>query len=85
MKCDMIMAVLVDKRTDVAPRVQEILTGYGCIIDTRLGLHKIQDCADEGLIVLHLCGEKAQIEELEKELKALDRVGVNKMKVSFDD
>ena len=85
MKCNMIMAVLIDKRTDVAPKVQKILTEYGCIIDTRLGLHQIQDCADEGLIVLHLCGEKEQIEELEKELKALDRVGVNKMKVSFDD
>jgi len=30
------MSILVDKRTNVATDVQEILTYYGCIIDYRL-------------------------------------------------
>lgn len=84
MECDIIMAVLIDKRTDVAPRVQEILTEYGCIIDSRLGLHNVRECAEEGLIILHLCGEEEQITELEEKLSVLEGVAVNKMGIGFD-
>lgn len=84
MSCDQIMAVLVDKRTDVAPEVQDVLTDYGCIIDSRLGLHQVKDCSDEGLIILHLCGSEEQIEELQSELEEFAGVVVNKMKISFD-
>lgn len=85
MKCNIIMAILVDNRSDIAPKVQEVLTNYGCIIDTRLGMHQSNDCSEEGLIILKLCGDSDQISKLEEELKGLDRVAVNKMKIEFED
>ena len=84
MECNVIMSILIDKRTNVAPDVQEILTDYGCIIDSRLGLHNVRDCAEEGLIILHLCGDEEQISELENKLNELDRVSINKMKIGFE-
>lgn len=84
-KCSTIMAVLIDKRTDAAPGVQEILTKYGCIISTRIGMHQVNKCEEEGLVILHLCGSDQDIAELETELKAVHRVKVEKMKVSFDE
>ncbi|MFW6387020.1 MAG: hypothetical protein ACOCZM_03500 [Bacillota bacterium] len=85
MDCKTIMAILLDKRTDIAPDVQEVLTDYGCIINSRLGLHSVNECADEGLIILHLCGEEEQISELEAKLNGFERVAVNRMKIGFSD
>ncbi|MGM0369745.1 MAG: hypothetical protein ACQEP9_04950 [Bacillota bacterium] len=86
MNCSTIMAVLVDKRTDAAPRVQEILTDNGCIIETRLGLHEsIDQCSEEGLILLTLCGSQAEIEDLQEQLSAIHRVEVDMMQLSFSD
>ncbi len=83
--CSTIMAVLLDKRTDAAPTVQEILTKHGCIISSRIGLHQVTECIEEGLIILHLCGSIEEVDKLEKELSAIHRVKVQKMKISFDD
>mgnify|MGYP006270950085 CR=1 FL=1 len=84
MKCSTIMAILVDKRTDAAPKVQEILTENGCIIETRLGLHEsVDQCSEEGLILLTLCGSQAEIDELQAELEDLHRVKVDIMQLSF--
>lgn len=83
--CSTIMAVLIDKRTDAAPTVQEILTKYGCIISSRIGLHQTGECAEEGLIILHLCGEDEKIDKLQQELTEVYRVKVKKMEIRFDD
>lgn len=79
-----IMVVLLDKRTDAAPRVQEILTRYGCIIGTRIGLHQLNDCSEEGLIILHIGGNDGEVEKLAGELAGVYRVKVQQMKVGFD-
>ena len=80
-----VMAVLLDKRTDAAPNVQEILTKHGCIISSRIGLHQADECTEEGLIILHLCGSDQEISKLEEELSTVHRVKVEKMQVKFDD
>ncbi|MFW6264788.1 MAG: hypothetical protein ACOC3B_01635 [Bacillota bacterium] len=80
-----IMAILIDKRTDAAPTVQEILTKHGCIIASRIGLHQTGECAEEGLIILHLSGSQEEITNLEDELNSVHRVKVEKMVVQFDD
>lgn len=83
--CTTVMAVLIDKRTDAAPTVQEVLTKHGCIISTRIGMHQVGECAEEGLVILHLCGNDQDIENLENDLKGIHRVQVKKMKIAFDD
>lgn len=85
MDCKTIMAILVDNRTHSAPKVQEILTKYGCNIKVRLGLHEVDErhCSDEGLIILQLCGSENDIENLEKELNSLERVKAKRITLSF--
>ncbi|RCW55416.1 hypothetical protein [Halanaerobium sp. ST460_2HS_T2] len=84
MKHSMIMAILIDKRTDAAPEVQKILTEHGCIIKTRLGMHESSTCADEGMIILDLTADNTEVEALEAELNSIDGVNVKSMVLDFD-
>lgn len=73
-----ILAVLLGKRKNTAVNVQKILTGWGCIIKTRLGIHDgVNDnCSDEGLLLMELVGSEEQNEELARKLEVLDDVSV---------
>ena len=79
-----IMVILIDKRTDAAPKVQKILTEHGCIIKTRLGIHESSTCADEGMIILDLTASDSEFEALEAELKSVDGVKTKSMLLDFD-
>ncbi len=82
MDCRAVMAVLVDKRMKDAARVQEALTKNGCIINIRLGLHEIRNvCADEGLILLYLCGSKKDVGVLKSDLRKIKGVRVKTMEL----
>jgi len=61
-----ILAVLISKRKNAAINVQKILTGWGCIIKTRLGIHDgvLENCSEEGLVILELVGTNVQHKEL---------------------
>jgi metal-responsive CopG/Arc/MetJ family transcriptional regulator len=73
-----IMAVLVNYRSKKAGEIQNILTEYGCIIKVRLGLHEAGNvCSEEGLIILQLEGEKAQIAAFQNALNSLEGVKAN--------
>jgi metal-responsive CopG/Arc/MetJ family transcriptional regulator len=75
-----IMAVVVNHRTSHSVEVQQVLTKYGCSIKVRLGLHEAgQSCSDEGLMLLQLCGEQKEIEELHTALSGIKGVRVQKM------
>jgi hypothetical protein len=73
-----ILAVLLGKRKNTAVNVQKILTGWGCVIKTRLGIHDgVNDnCSDEGLLIMELVGSEEQNEELARKLEVLDDVSV---------
>lgn len=77
MKRDVLL-LLVQHREDTADRVQKILTGWGCFIKTRLGLHDgvLDNCSESGLIFLELVGEQAKHEELVRKLKLVKGVDV---------
>lgn len=83
--CKTIMAILQDNRTQSAPKVQEILTKYGCSIKVRLGIHEVDEkqCSTEGLIILQLCGTEEEIQKLEEELNSLERVNAKRVTLSF--
>jgi hypothetical protein len=76
-----IMAITIDPRSAHAPQVQTVLTKHGCSIKTRLGLHEVTEdsCSERGLILLQLCAESDEIENLEKELKDVHGVNVKYM------
>ncbi|CDG01166.1 Putative uncharacterized protein [Clostridium chauvoei JF4335] len=71
------MAIKIEPRNSAAPKVQEILTKFGCIIQTRLGLHEASKdiCSNSGLIILNLIhDEKEEISKLSKELSEINGV-----------
>ena len=77
-----IMGLQLKKRMDTAPQLQELLSEYGCIINTRLGVHQTSEdfCSENGLIILEFCeNTDKQVGEFETKLKKLDGVIVKKM------
>lgn len=72
-----IMAIKIQPRNSIAPSVQEVLTKFGNIIQTRLGLHESQ-CGEDGttgLVILNLLHDREkEIEQLSNELNKLDGV-----------
>jgi hypothetical protein len=83
--CSTIVAILQENRVETAPKVQDLLTQYGCNIRMRLGLHDaaLGACSNTGLILLQMCGEKAEIAEMERKLQALPYVKVKTMSLDF--
>lgn len=71
-----IMAIKILPRDVSAPKVQEVLTKYGCIIQTRLGLHEADkcSCSPSGLIILNLINECDEIKKLKDELDLIEGV-----------
>ena len=79
-----IMIIKLEPRVSTAPTVQEILTKYGCVIHTRLGLHEAtkNSCANSGLIILNLMSEeKEEINKLGEELENLEGVIIKLIEV----
>ena len=74
-----ILGILMERSHDVIRSVQKLLTAYGCVIRTRLGVNEMFFGEPAGLIILELTGDKKQRDLLEKDLKALEQIRVKKM------
>lgn len=83
--CAIIMAILQENRTETAPKVQDVLTEYGCYIRVRLGLHDagIDHCSNHGMILLQLCGDAGPVKEMEEKLRTIPSVKVKHMVLDF--
>ena len=81
-----ILLILVGKRKDDAIKLQQILTAWGCIIKTRLGIHDgvLENCSDEGLLILELYGTDEQKEELKRKVAVLPGVNSKLVELSVD-
>lgn len=66
----MVISVLLDKRIENAPELQEIFTRHGSIIKVRLGIHDIIKEGNQGLIILTVDNSNNSAEGLIKDLKA---------------
>ncbi len=68
-----IVAVLIESRSETAVNVQKILTGWGCLIKTRLGLHDgvLNKCSQTGLVILEMVGEDEKIDECVRKLNLI--------------
>ncbi|MBU1095350.1 MAG: hypothetical protein KKB34_02615 [Bacteroidetes bacterium] len=71
-----VLLILIGKRKEEAVKVQQILTAWGCIIKTRLGIHDgvLENCSDEGLLILELYGTDDQKQELARKVSVLPGV-----------
>jgi len=71
-----VLVILIGKRKDTAVKVQQILTGWGCMIKTRLGIHDgvMDDCSEHGMLILELHGEEEKKQELARKLAVLPDV-----------
>lgn len=80
-----ILTVLISNRKSVASQVQKILTSWGCIIKTRLGIHDgvLDQCSDEGLLILELTGSDEQNKELSRKLELLNGVTSKLVKLTL--
>ena len=70
-----IMDVKIEPRVKKAPEVQEVLTKYGCIIQTRIGLHEASQtsCANSGLVLLNLIdNQDEEVKKLQEELNSVE-------------
>ena len=71
-----ILLILISKRKNAAVQVQKVLTGWGCMIKTRLGIHDgvMENCTDEGLLILELAGERKKMDELARKVSLVKGV-----------
>jgi hypothetical protein len=76
-----VLLVLISKRKEAAVNVQKVLTGWGCNIKTRLGIHDgvLENCTDEGLLILELAGKEEEKNELARKLTLIKGVTVKKV------
>ncbi|MFZ2325023.1 MAG: hypothetical protein WAV89_15180 [Ignavibacteriaceae bacterium] len=71
-----ILLILIGQRKQAAIQVQKVLTGWGCMIKTRLGIHDgvMENCSDQGLLILELAGEREKMNELARKVSFIKGV-----------
>jgi len=71
-----ILLVLIGQRKQAAVQVQKVLTGWGCMIKTRLGIHDgvMENCSEQGLLILELAGERKKMDELARKVSLIKGV-----------
>lgn len=81
-----VMLILIGSRQEAAEKVQKILTGWGCFIKTRLGLHDdvLENCSQTGLIFLELTGDVDKMKEIEHKLNLVKSVDAQLISLNTD-
>ena len=76
-----IMGIRLGNRVNTAMEFQKILTDFGCIIKTRLGLHDVSDnkCSPRGIILLEVINDEDAV-KFEKELCKIEGIEIQLMK-----
>ncbi len=71
-----VLVILIGNRKESAVKVQKVLTAWGCNIKTRLGIHDgvLDDCSDEGLLLLEIVGTREQNDELARKIAVIPGV-----------
>jgi hypothetical protein len=76
-----VVGVHITERVKHASEVQKVFTEFGCQIRTRLGLHEADKkvCSPNGLILLDMVDDDAQVASLKAKLTDIDGVEVQSM------
>ncbi len=82
-----LLLILVDGRKQSAVNVQKILTEWGCLIKTRLGIHDgvLDSCSESGLMILELVGDPEKQIEMTRKLSLLPGVKTKLETLSMDE
>jgi len=80
-----VMIVYLDSRQETAEKVQKVLTAWGCLIKTRLGIHEgvLEDCTPTGVLFLDLVGDPEKHKELEHKLNLIKNVDAKLIELKF--
>lgn len=80
-----ILLILIGNRKESAVTVQKILTGWGCMIKTRLGIHDgvLDECSDSGLLILEIVGDKKKHKEMARKLNLVKGVKTKFVELSI--
>ncbi len=75
-----IIGIKLNNRNINSPELQQILTEYGCLIRTRIGLHDVDcgKCSPNGLIILEVINHEL-LPKLQKELCSIDDIEIQQM------
>lgn len=81
MECDgvTLLGIMVPRRDDLGIQVQSILTTFGCVIRTRLGVNEVYFGEPAGLIILELTGDVKQLISLERALRDIDDIAIGRI------
>lgn len=73
-----IIVISVERRQEISSKVQEVLTKFGCIIQTRLGLHNSSkdSCSSNGLIILECIDDEQEVKKLNDALLGIEGIKV---------
>ena len=76
-----IIGLMIYDRIKEAGMTQKVLTRYAHVIKSRLGFHEVNEniCSRVGMIILQLAGNPEQWDELEKELREIGGVKIERM------
>jgi hypothetical protein len=71
-----LVAIKIGSREDTATQVQKVLTGFGCNIKVRLGLHDLPEnaCSPSGLVILQTTADEAALSAFLSELNEMEDV-----------
>ena len=74
-----VMGIQLLERTKDSTNFQSVISKYGSIIQTRIGLHE-EASGSSGIIVLDFADNTdSKVENLEKELMAIGNISIQKM------
>lgn len=81
LECDgtTILGIMLPRRDNPGPAVQALLTTYGCVIRTRLGVNEIWFGEPAGLIILELAGDRSQYASLERSLREIEEIAIGRI------
>jgi len=74
-----LLGIVVPHRDSLGIEVQKLLTSYGCVIRTRLGVNEVYFGEPAGLIILELFGDTSQFTSLERSLREIEEIAVGRI------
>ncbi len=78
-----VFGIRLENRMNTAMEFQKILTEFGCIIKTRIGLHDVSDnkCAPNGIILLEVIDDE-EGRKFKSELLKIEGIEIKTMDFS---